>query len=127
MSSGASRSRQGRWDRAAEGLRARRVRARGTDSVGLGLPAMAAGGGNAVPVEPDGTDAAWEALDLVETVETVADMAVGAPEYRPASLPPGRAVDLPGRGTTWIHEHPGPAGAPTVVLLHGWTVTGGLN
>jgi 3-oxoadipate enol-lactonase len=45
----------------------------------------------------------------------------------PAGLPPGRAVHLPGRGTTWVHEHPGPVGAPTLVLLHGWTATGALN
>ena len=39
----------------------------------------------------------------------------------PPGLPPGRAVELAGRGMTWVHEAPGPAGAPTVVLLHGWT------
>lgn len=42
-------------------------------------------------------------------------------------LPPGRALALPGRGTTFVRELPGPAGAPTVVLLHGWTVTADLN
>jgi 3-oxoadipate enol-lactonase len=51
----------------------------------------------------------------------------GAPPAPPKGLPPGRAVELPGRGTTWVHEAPGPAGAPTVLLLHGWTVTGGIN
>ena len=36
-------------------------------------------------------------------------------------LPPGRHVELPGRGRTFLREQPGPAGAPTVLLLHGWT------
>jgi len=42
-------------------------------------------------------------------------------------LPPGRHVELPGRGTTFIRELPGPPGAATVVLLHGWTVSADLN
>jgi 3-oxoadipate enol-lactonase len=47
---------------------------------------------------------------------------VGAP-----LLPPGRAVHLPRRGNTFIRESPGPAGAPVLVLLHGWTATADLN
>lgn len=43
------------------------------------------------------------------------------------SLPPGRAVDLPGRGRTFVREMAGPPGAPTLLLLHGWTVTADLN
>ena len=52
-------------------------------------------------------------------------------------LPPGRSIELPGRGTTFIRELPGPeqpseqengsAGAPTVLLLHGWTASADLN
>lgn len=42
-------------------------------------------------------------------------------------LPPGRAVELPGRGVTFVREAQGPPGAPTVLLLHGWTVTADLN
>jgi 3-oxoadipate enol-lactonase len=42
-------------------------------------------------------------------------------------LPPGRPLELPGRGTTFVREVTGPPGAPTVVLLHGWTVTADLN
>jgi len=42
-------------------------------------------------------------------------------------LPPGRRIELPRRGTTFIRELPGPPGAPTVVLLHGWTVSADLN
>ena len=42
-------------------------------------------------------------------------------------LPAGRFVELPARGRTFVREHPGPDGAPTVVLLHGWTATAALN
>jgi pimeloyl-ACP methyl ester carboxylesterase len=42
-------------------------------------------------------------------------------------LPAGRAVTLPARGTTFVYEVPGPEGAPTLVLLHGWTATAALN
>jgi len=48
------------------------------------------------------------------------------PEHAPI-LPEGRAVDLPGRGVTFVRELPGPPGAPTLVLLHGWTATAALN
>jgi pimeloyl-ACP methyl ester carboxylesterase len=48
-----------------------------------------------------------------------------APKAPP--LPPGRLVDLPGRGTTFVREVTGPPLAPTVVLLHGWTATADLN
>ena len=40
---------------------------------------------------------------------------------------PGRYVNLPGRGHTYIRELAGPPGAPTLVLLHGWTATGWVN
>jgi 3-oxoadipate enol-lactonase len=43
------------------------------------------------------------------------------------SLPPGREVVLPGRGSTFVRELPGPPGAPVVVLLHGWTVTADIT
>jgi 3-oxoadipate enol-lactonase len=44
----------------------------------------------------------------------------------PSIVPAGRFVELPGRGTTFIREA-GPPNAPTVVLLHGLSATGGLN
>jgi len=47
-------------------------------------------------------------------------------ESSPA-LPPGRHVRVPKRGTFFVREAPGPPGAPTLVLLHGWLATGGLN
>jgi len=49
------------------------------------------------------------------------------PDIGKPPLPPGREVELPGRGTTFVREVAGPAGAPTVMLLHGWTVTAALN
>lgn len=42
-------------------------------------------------------------------------------------LGPGGPLELPGRGTTWVRDIPGPRGAPTVVLLHGLTATADLN
>lgn len=43
-------------------------------------------------------------------------------------LPPGREVVLPGRGSTFIRELPGPTpSAPTLLLLHGWTASADLN
>ncbi|MEY2404866.1 MAG: hypothetical protein QOD38_2417 [Acidimicrobiaceae bacterium] len=45
----------------------------------------------------------------------------------PSFVPAGRFIELPGRGTTFIREASGPPGAPTVVLLHGLSATGGLN
>jgi len=43
-------------------------------------------------------------------------------------IPPGRAVTLPGRGTTWVREAGiRTPGVPTLVLLHGWTATAALN
>lgn len=42
-------------------------------------------------------------------------------------LPLGERVELPGRGTTFVRRVQGPPGAPTVLLLHGWIASGGLN
>lgn len=56
---------------------------------------------------------------------------VGDPEatapFPTPGLPEGRVVELPGRGTTFVREVAGPPGAPTVVLLHGWTANSALN
>lgn len=56
----------------------------------------------------------------------MSDTTDAAPFATPG-LPDGRYVELPGRGTTWVREVAGPEGAPTVVLLHGWTVNSALN
>jgi 3-oxoadipate enol-lactonase len=42
-------------------------------------------------------------------------------------LPVGRRVELPHRGTTFVREVEGPPGAPTLLLLHGWMASAGLN
>jgi pimeloyl-ACP methyl ester carboxylesterase len=55
---------------------------------------------------------------------------IGAPIGAPISalpVPLGRRIELPGRGTTFVREIAGPPGAPTVVLLHGWIASGGIN
>ncbi len=43
------------------------------------------------------------------------------------AVPIGRRVRLAGRGTTFVREVAGPPGAPTLVLLHGFMASGGLN
>jgi pimeloyl-ACP methyl ester carboxylesterase len=48
--------------------------------------------------------------------------AVGGPP-----LPIGQRIPLRGRGTTFVREVAGPPGAPTILLLHGWIASGGLN
>lgn len=43
-------------------------------------------------------------------------------------LPPGRAIALAGRGTTFFRELDGPSpDSPAIVLLHGWTASADLN
>ena len=42
-------------------------------------------------------------------------------------LPLGERVELVGRGTTFVRRVAGPEGAPTVLLVHGWCASGGLN
>jgi pimeloyl-ACP methyl ester carboxylesterase len=46
----------------------------------------------------------------------------GSPEF-----PPGAAVHIPGRGSTFVRKVDGPPDAPTMLLLHGWTATADLN
>ena len=57
---------------------------------------------------------------------TLAPMAAThlAPEH---PLPLGQRVELPGRGTSFARVVEGPPGAPTILLLHGWIASGGLN
>jgi len=58
----------------------------------------------------------------VDAGEDAADGTVAGPE-----LPLGAAIELPGRGTTFVRTLPGPHEAPTVLLLHGWTASADLN
>ncbi|HVN50492.1 MAG TPA: alpha/beta hydrolase [Acidimicrobiales bacterium] len=46
--------------------------------------------------------------------------------HAPPGLPEEHPLELPGRGTT-SYRRAGIEGAPTLVLLHGWTATSGLN
>ena len=43
------------------------------------------------------------------------------------SRPPGRPVDVPGRGTTFVYEMEGPPDAPVVFLVHGLVASTQLN
>lgn len=43
------------------------------------------------------------------------------------TFPPGRFVELPGRGSAFVREVGGPPGAPVLVLLHGLTACADLN
>jgi pimeloyl-ACP methyl ester carboxylesterase len=54
-------------------------------------------------------------------------MAESSVSDEPASVPCGRALELPGRGTIFFREVMGPPGAPTLILLHAFAATGGLN
>jgi pimeloyl-ACP methyl ester carboxylesterase len=45
----------------------------------------------------------------------------------PPPLPPGRVVNLPGRGEVFVRDSGGTPGDVTVLLLHGWTVSADLN
>ncbi|MDG2112321.1 MAG: alpha/beta hydrolase [Actinomycetota bacterium] len=42
-------------------------------------------------------------------------------------LPRGRVLELDGRGRTFVRVVDPPPGAPTLLLLHGWTATADLN
>lgn len=52
---------------------------------------------------------------------------VGTARAAVPSLPLGARIELPGRGTTFVRTVAGPPGAPSVLLLHGWIASGGLN
>jgi pimeloyl-ACP methyl ester carboxylesterase len=44
-----------------------------------------------------------------------------------SEMPSGRRLELAGRGTTFVREAEGPAGAPTVLLVHGLFASADLN
>lgn len=50
-----------------------------------------------------------------------------SPPPPPTNLPPGKMVDLPGRGRTFVFDVPGPPGAPTLILLHALGCTAYLS
>ncbi len=68
------------------------------------------------------------ALDQHRGVSDIADETPVPEGVAGLDLPLGRRVRLQGRGTTFVREVAGPSpDAPTVVLLHGWFASGGLN
>jgi 3-oxoadipate enol-lactonase len=45
----------------------------------------------------------------------------------PPRLPPGRVMNLPGRGEVFARDSGGTPAGPAVLLLHGWTASADLN
>ena len=45
----------------------------------------------------------------------------------PPSLPPGRVINLAGRGEVFVRDSGGTPGDPAALLLHGWTASADLN
>jgi 3-oxoadipate enol-lactonase len=45
----------------------------------------------------------------------------------PPCLPPGRVINLPGRGEVFVRDFGGAPADPAVLLLHGWTASADLN
>jgi 3-oxoadipate enol-lactonase len=45
----------------------------------------------------------------------------------PPGLPPGRVINLPGRGEVFVRDSGGAPAVPAVLLLHGWTASADLN
>lgn len=45
----------------------------------------------------------------------------------PPSLPPGRVINLPGRGEVFVRDSGGTPADPVALLLHGWTASADLN
>jgi len=60
--------------------------------------------------------------DTDSRVDDAVDGDPAAPE-----LPPATTVDLAGLGEVEVREVPGPEGAPTVILIHGWTASADIN
>jgi pimeloyl-ACP methyl ester carboxylesterase len=66
-----------------------------------------------------------ESTEGSELVTASADL--DQPRAYGGRLPFGRRIELPDRGTTFVREVAGPPGAPTLLLLHGWVASAGLN
>jgi pimeloyl-ACP methyl ester carboxylesterase len=45
----------------------------------------------------------------------------------PPALPPGRALNLPGRGEVFVRDSKDTSASPPVLLLHGWTASADIN
>ncbi len=55
------------------------------------------------------------------------DAGPGRPPLPPPGIPPGYILPLEGRGETFVRSHEGPADAPVLLLLHGWTASADLQ
>src|SRR5476651_677740 len=84
----------------------------------------------------DDGDNAWAGGHMQRTASDLLRLAFGDAVPGPVvrgdgrigpAVPLGRRIRLAGRGTTFVREIAGPPGAPTLVLLHGFMASGGLN
>jgi 3-oxoadipate enol-lactonase len=74
------------------------------------------------PPDPNALHAA-----VTDTTSSATTSARDEQDIPQPPLPPGHFIELPDRGRTFYRHLEGPAGAPTVLLLHGWTATADLN
>lgn len=66
--------------------------------------------------------------NCVMTAALDSDRTLGIDDGVPGPpIPLGQRFALPGQGNTFARVVEGPPGAPTVLLLHGWLASGGLN
>jgi len=73
-----------------------------------------------------GNNRARPTRDVNATLQNVAAPdAVTAPDH--VTLPPGRTIQVEGRGAAFVRQSAPVPDAPTVVLLHGWAATADLN
>jgi pimeloyl-ACP methyl ester carboxylesterase len=61
----------------------------------------------------------------IRSAPSIRRTVIGAP--LPPALPPGRVVNLPGRGEVFVRDSGGAAARPAVLLLHGWTASADIN
>jgi len=54
-------------------------------------------------------------------------MGLSVSKLASVSRPPGRVLEVPGRGDTFVYEMEGPPGAPVLFLVHGLVATTQLN
>ncbi|MCX6395965.1 MAG: alpha/beta hydrolase [Propionibacteriales bacterium] len=67
-------------------------------------------------------------LPLLPPIPSLPDLLRNLVDVPDVVVPPGRWLDVPGRGRTWLTDVPGPTpDAPTVILLHAVGCTGLLT
>lgn len=78
------------------------------------------GVGRAAPLVDDGTpDEVGTAAAVLDDVSVAVDDEI----VDPPGLPPGRFLELEGRGAAWVRADEAAQGRADVLLVHGWTVT----